>query len=200
MTCRAQKYELPFLLLSLGPERLYIFTGSTLSLWWYRPTLYWIRCIPWPRDILNWSRKETTLVVLQSRQVLVLFYVTPMATRWPTVCLQWPTVRWFSLLDFLLKGLPVDTQDKVIQTYIVAIFSYIRIIFFEPYSFFTYNYSFSCTHRVFYFLHSSGTCITQCSCMQWVHWADITSFNCCTMYDWYSGLHWRELEIQILGR
>ena len=86
-----------------------------------------------------------------------------MATRWPTVCLQWPTVRWFSLLDFLLKGLPVDTQDKVIQTYIVAIYSYIRIIFFEPYSFFTYNYSTLCTHRVFYFLRSSGTCIAQCS-------------------------------------
>ena len=74
-------------------------------------------------------------MVLQSRQVL------------GSLLLQWPrdgprintlqlgnldSTRWFSLLDFLLKGLPVDTQDKVIHTYIhtvVAIFSCIRIIF-----------------------------------------------------------------------
>ena len=97
-------------------------------------------------------------MVLQSRQVL------------GSLLLQWPrdgprintlqlgnldSTRWFSLLDFLLKGLPVDTQDKVIHTYIhivVAIFSYIRIIFFEPYSFFMYNQPY--VHLVFVLLFS----------------------------------------------
>ena len=106
-----------------------------------------------------------------------------MATRWPTVCLQWPTVRWFSLLDFLLKGLPVDTQDKVIQTYIVAIFSYIRIIFFEPYSFFTYNYSTLCTHRVFYFfvpqVHVLHNVVVCSECTELISLA-LTAVQCMT--------------------
>ena len=83
-----------------------------------------------------------------------------MATRWPTVCLLGPTVRWFSLLDFLLKGLPVDTQDKVIQTYIVAIFSYCTLeLYFLSHTVSSRIIIQLYVHIVFYFLRSSGTCV-----------------------------------------
>lgn len=49
LACTAHTCKWPFLFL-LGPEKLCIFTGSTFSLWWCRPTLYWICCLPWPHD------------------------------------------------------------------------------------------------------------------------------------------------------